>query len=108
MSQTKLDRLSGGILLVVAIVWTAGVIWSIPGGDGEGQIGPRGFPLGMGILLGILSLFLIAGSIMNGQSDAAPADEDTVEAPRTPRQAHEASLRRRAARRRSCRCSRCR
>lgn len=86
MSQTKLDRLTGSILLLVAVVWTAGVYWTIPGGDGSGQIGPRGFPLGMGILLGILSLFLIAGSVMNGESDAAPSDEDTVEAPRTPRQ----------------------
>ena len=85
MSQTKLDRLSGGILLVVAIVWTAGVIWLIPGGDGEGQIGPRGFPLGMGILLGILSLFLIAGSVMNGEGVGA-SDEDTIERPSTARE----------------------
>lgn len=82
MSQTKLDRLAGSILLLVAVVWTAGAYWQIPGGDGEGQIGPRGFPLGMGILLGILSLFLIAGSLMNGEGGGA-SDEDTIERPRT-------------------------
>jgi putative tricarboxylic transport membrane protein len=87
LSQTKSDRLAGGILLLVAIVWTAGVYWSIPGGSGEGQIGPRGFPLGMGILLGILSLFLLAGSFVSGET-ALPADEDEdgLEQPRTARE----------------------
>lgn len=85
MSQTKSDRVAGAILLLVALVWTVGVYLTIPGGSGEGQIGPRGFPLGMGILLGILSLFLLAGSLMNGDA-GAPADEDSVERPRSARE----------------------
>ncbi|MGH7115324.1 MAG: tripartite tricarboxylate transporter TctB family protein [Stellaceae bacterium] len=59
MTHIKGDRLTGGILLLVAAVWLAGVIWTMPGGSGEGQIGPRGFPLGMGIGLGLLSLFML-------------------------------------------------
>ncbi|HZD89049.1 MAG TPA: tripartite tricarboxylate transporter TctB family protein [Pseudolabrys sp.] len=86
MSQTQRDRLAGGILLLVAVVWTGAVYWTIPGGGGGGQIGPRGFPLGMGILLGILSLFLIGGSVMNADGDAGPSDEDSLDAPRTPLQ----------------------
>ena len=85
MSQAKTDRLTGSILLLVAVVWTAGAYWMIAGGDGGGQIGPRGFPLGMGILLGILSLFLLAGSFTNGEAGEA-SDEDSVERPRTPRE----------------------
>ncbi len=85
MSQTKIDRLAGGILLLVAVVWSAAVYWTIPGGEGGGQIGPRGFPLGMGILLGVLALFMLAGSVVNGEV-GAPVDEDSVDRPRTPRQ----------------------
>jgi putative tricarboxylic transport membrane protein len=85
LSQTKSDRLASIILLLVAIVWTAGVYWTIPGGAGEGQIGPRGFPLGMGILLGILSLFMLAGSFVSGEA-ALPSDEDGLEQPRTVRE----------------------
>lgn len=85
MSQTKYEQLTGGILLLVAVIWTAGVYWAIPGGDGGGRIGPRGFPLGMGILLGILSLFLLAGSVVNGETGVAP-DEEGVERPRTARE----------------------
>ncbi len=85
MSQTRTDRLTGAVLLLVAVAWTAGAYWSIPGGDGGGQIGPRGFPLGMGILLGILSLFLLAGSVVNGES-ATLTDEDDLERPRTTRE----------------------
>jgi hypothetical protein len=37
MSPSKSDRLAGGILLAVALVWTAGAYWSIPGGAGGGR-----------------------------------------------------------------------
>jgi len=86
LPQIKSDRLAGGILLLVAVVWTAEAYWSLPGGSDAGQIGPRGFPLGMGILLGILSLFLLAGSAMNGQGNAGPSDEDRIERPRSARE----------------------
>jgi putative tricarboxylic transport membrane protein len=60
VTTLKGDRLTGGILLLVAAIWTAGVYATIPGGGGVGQIGPRGFPLAMGIGLGLLSLIMIA------------------------------------------------
>jgi putative tricarboxylic transport membrane protein len=59
VTTLKGDRLTGGILLLVAVIWTAGVYWTIPGGSGVGQIGPRGFPLAMGIGLGLLALCLV-------------------------------------------------
>jgi hypothetical protein len=73
MSPSKSDRLAGGILLAVALAWTAGAYWTIPGGADVGQIGPRGFPLGMGILLALLSLTLIGSSYVTREYDAAEA-----------------------------------
>jgi putative tricarboxylic transport membrane protein len=73
MSPSKSDRLAGGILLAVALVWTAGAYWSIPGGAGGGQIGPRGFPLGMGILLALLALALIGSSYLARENEATEA-----------------------------------
>jgi putative tricarboxylic transport membrane protein len=59
VTTLKGDRLTGGILLLVAAIWTAGVYATIPGGSGVGQIGPRGFPLAMGIGLVLLALCLL-------------------------------------------------
>jgi putative tricarboxylic transport membrane protein len=74
----KGDRLTGGILLLVAAVWSAGAYWTIPGGAGVGQIGPRGFPLGMGIGLGLLSLFLLLAR--NGEPAAEPRTKKNIAA----------------------------
>ncbi len=63
MTWSKSDRLAGAILLLVAAVWIAGVLWTIPDVTGEaGRVGPRGFPLAMGVLLAVLSALMIAGS----------------------------------------------
>jgi Tripartite tricarboxylate transporter TctB family len=68
VSPSRIDRLTGGILLLVALAWTAGAYWTIPGGAGEGQIGPSGFPLAMGILLTVLSLALIGSSYLTPEA----------------------------------------
>jgi Tripartite tricarboxylate transporter TctB family len=70
VTYLKGDRLTGGILLLVAVIWTAGVYATIPGGSGVGQIGPRGFPLGMGVGLGLLSLMMLASR--NGDEASEP------------------------------------
>ena len=74
MSSSQTDRLAGGILLAVALVWTAAAYWLLPGGEQAGQIGPRGFPLGLGILLIVLSVFLLGGSYAPAEA-AGEADE---------------------------------
>jgi putative tricarboxylic transport membrane protein len=71
VSPAKIDRLAGGILFAVALAWTAGAYWTIPGGAGEGQIGPRGFPLTTGMLLALLSLALIGSSYVASAADEA-------------------------------------
>lgn len=76
MTSLKSDRVAGVILLLVAALWIAGVFWTIPdvAGDG-GRIGPRGFPLAMGVMLAALSALLIAGSFAAAEVDADRNDE---------------------------------
>ena len=62
MTSSKSDRLAGIILLLVAVLWIAGVFWTIPEVADGARVGPRGFPLAMGVLLAALSLFLIVSS----------------------------------------------
>ncbi len=71
MTSLKSDRLAGAILLLVALLWIAGVFWTIPdvAGDG-GRIGPRGFPLAMGVMLAALSVLLFAGSFAAAEAGA--------------------------------------
>ena len=73
----KSDRLAGAILLGVAALWLAGVYWTIPGVDDGARVGPRGFPLAMGVLLAGLSLLLIVGSFATG--GAADESVDVAE-----------------------------
>lgn len=64
----KSDRLAGAVLLGVAVLWLVGVYWTIPAVDDGARVGPRGFPLAMGVLLAGLSLLLIVGSFATGGS----------------------------------------
>jgi len=52
------DRIAGTALLAVAVVWVGLVYATIPPGEGT-LVGPRAFPLYLGIALGALSLLLL-------------------------------------------------
>ena len=60
-------------LLVVAVAWTGYVIMTIPAGTGEGDVGPRAFPLGLGIALALLSLVGIAQARFGRNLESASA-----------------------------------
>lgn len=49
------DIALGGLFVVIGIVWIAAVLQTIPPGTGGGDIGPRAFPLMLGVLLVLLS-----------------------------------------------------
>jgi len=73
MTSQRRDRLAGSILLVFAGLWCWGAVTMIPAGVGPGPVGPRGFPLGLGLLLAALSAMLVASSFIGVRGD--PADE---------------------------------
>lgn len=75
MTSSASDRIAGVILLLVAGLWIAGVYWTIPDVAGEsGRVGPRGFPIAMGVMLAALSALIIAGSFTT-EADAERGDE---------------------------------
>jgi putative tricarboxylic transport membrane protein len=65
-------RLTGLVLLAFAVVWTVVAFRVIPEGFGGTAITPRTFPIGLGIILALLSIGLIAGTFMkNEEGDEA-------------------------------------
>jgi FtsH-binding integral membrane protein len=79
MTSQRRDRLAGSILLVFAGLWCWGAVTMIPTGVGQAPVGPRGFPLGLGLLLAALSAMLVASSFIGQHRDAA--DEAPQETP---------------------------
>ena len=80
MRAVHRDQIVGTLLLVFGALWTAVVFLTVPSGYGEG-VGPRAFPLGLGILLILLSaLMLISGSRKAHSSADDAEDEDVVSA----------------------------
>lgn len=76
MNNALGDRLLGLALLVFAVAWTVIVVETIPSGS-SGPVGPRGFPLGLGVLLAGLSGLLILGSFTrDADPDATPETDE--------------------------------
>lgn len=76
VTQTSRFILTAATLLVVAVAWTGYVIMTIPAGTGEGDVGPRAFPLSLGIALAALSLIGIAKAIYRTEPAGASAAEE--------------------------------
>ena len=78
MSETVRSRISGIVLLALALVWLVLVYKTITPGQG-GEVGPRAFPLFFGYVLAVLSLLLLLQSLrppapdLEGESDAPAA-----------------------------------
>ncbi|MGB7243087.1 MAG: tripartite tricarboxylate transporter TctB family protein [Sulfitobacter sp.] len=66
MTDHKRNYVIGCLLLILSVVWIWLVIDTIPAGFGEGDIGPRAFPLMFGLCLGGLSVLLLLKSLLNG------------------------------------------
>jgi hypothetical protein len=71
VTRATSDRIAGLVLVLVAGLWIAGVFWTIPGVADGSRVGPRGFPLAMGIMLASLSLLLI---LTAGRDDEPDGD----------------------------------
>jgi len=69
------DRLLGTILMVVSALWCWGVVESIPAIEDGSRLGARGFPLGLGLLLGFLGLVVMASSFVSTTGNQPVAAE---------------------------------
>lgn len=59
MTANTRDLITGLILLVLSVAWCAIVLVTIPPGAGGGEVGPRAFPLWLGVALGIMALIMV-------------------------------------------------
>ncbi|NNJ75746.1 MAG: tripartite tricarboxylate transporter TctB family protein [Anderseniella sp.] len=66
MTSRRPDIILSTILLVVSALWCWGVLATIPGAEDGSRLGARGFPLGLGLLLGGLSLIVLLQSLRPG------------------------------------------
>ncbi|MDH5531790.1 MAG: tripartite tricarboxylate transporter TctB family protein [Paracoccaceae bacterium] len=70
----KSDIAFGGFFVAFGFAWIAGVVRTIPPGTGGGDIGPRAFPLMLGILLVLLSAGWVIGRIVSPTEEAGTAE----------------------------------
>ena len=80
MTTQQTDRLLGIILIVVSALWCFGVVATIPSLDDGSRLGARGFPLGLGLLLGFLGLLVLLGSLRHSETDGEALVEGAVSA----------------------------
>jgi putative tricarboxylic transport membrane protein len=77
VSPSTSDRVAGTILLLFAALWIVGVFWTIPEVADGARLGPRGFPLAMGVMLVALSAMLIAGSFAMAEPATGESKESS-------------------------------
>ncbi|WP_108880503.1 tripartite tricarboxylate transporter TctB family protein [Anderseniella sp. Alg231-50] len=71
MVSRRSDIILSTILLVVSALWCWGVVTTIPGAEDGSRLGARGFPLGLGLLLGGLSLVILLQSLRPVSAETA-------------------------------------
>lgn len=80
MTNSAKDIALGLSLLVLSAVWTWLVIDTIPTGWGHGDVGPRAFPMVLGIILGGLCVLLLIRTYVLGRASAGKAGAGDVDA----------------------------
>lgn len=73
MPSRQTDLLLGGLATIAAALWCWGVLATIPSVEGEGRLGPRGFPLMAGVLLGVLGIAVFADAALRRSSKRGAA-----------------------------------
>lgn len=79
MTSRLPDIILSTILLVVSALWCWGVVATIPGAEDASRLGARGFPLGLGLLLGGLSLIILLQSLKPGTVERSGEETETVD-----------------------------
>ena len=78
VSASLRDRISGLVLLAIAIIWIVIVYRTIEPGQ-EAEVGPRAFPLFFGFVLAGLSLLMLAQTFWQTSAEAeAEAEGESI------------------------------
>lgn len=73
--RQRRDRLVGIVLFAFAVAWCAIAYSTIPPGFGQSAVGPREFPIALGLLLALLAAMLFASSFLPDKSAQAPRQD---------------------------------
>ncbi len=74
MTHARREMIIGFALVLASAGWCWATIVTIPGADDATRLGSRGFPLGLGILLGLLGVWVAVMSLR--QQPVAPENAD--------------------------------
>lgn len=85
MTNRAQDIIVGTVLLLVGACWTWLVIDTIPPGFGDGEVGPRAFPMAFGLILTGFSAILLMTRIASGAGTASTEMSSDPEMPSTNR-----------------------
>ena len=80
MTNSAKDIIFSMSLLVLAVIWTWLVVDTIRPGFGHGDIGPRAFPMVLGIILGALSVLLLIRTVLLRRDEIGLAGAGDVNA----------------------------
>ena len=78
MTTSLRNRISGSVLLAVALVWIVLVYQTVAPGQGAEEVGPRAFPLFFGYVLAGLSLLLLLQSFRPPAADLEDESDESA------------------------------
>lgn len=73
MANVARDRIVGAVLILAAALWCWATVATIPAAEDATRLGSRGFPLGLGVMLGVLGLVVL---LMSGRETDQARDAD--------------------------------
>ena len=77
MTDSKRDLIVGCLLLLISAVWSTTVYQTIPPGTGDGDVGPRAFPLVVGLALGVFAIVLALRHFrVDNVAESEPGEEE--------------------------------
>jgi putative tricarboxylic transport membrane protein len=74
--ERRRDRLVGLVLFAFALAWCGLAYATIPPGFGDAAVGPRDFPIAVGLMLALVSALLFAFTFVPQPDAAGPAQPD--------------------------------
>lgn len=86
MDPLQRDRLVGVVLMAIAGIWSVIVYQTVPAGQDDGAIGPRAFPLFLGLILLGLSTAMFLRTFLSVREEDETAQSEAFTRPASGRE----------------------